>query len=357
MSLATNLWTTFGVKYPGDADSAAVGIRENIHDQLTNIDPDETPTVAILPKTTVSNLFVTWMIDALHATATGAAHEGAEFSAMQLFGRQRLQNWVQRFRKDFALSQDQIELAKRGGIVGVHDAMAFEAGKAGQEIQRNINARLWSNSAATASADALAEMGYATGAESGANATASQFANIRYFGQYVTYKLPGTSPTSVTGGVTAAVDGAFASGTLFDLHEQMFMYGIKPDTLVLSPGVKRDLSRILLSDTGLARVQNLDTIKGQEFGPVIEFIRTDFGRLATVVDRWMPQSSVTGANRWNAAAYALIDKARLRLAYWRPLKPYSLPPSGDNMRAFMLAALTLEVTHPRAIGLGLGVTT
>lgn len=361
-TVVTNLWSTFGVKYPGQTDA---GIRENIQDQLTNIDPDDTPTVSILPKTTADNLFVTWMIDALTATSTSPAAEGAEFSADQLFARTRLNNWIQRFRKDFALSQDQIELAKRGGMVGVHDAMAHEAGRASREILRNINCRLWSNSTATASAAGIAEMDYVTGGASpsvtaATSITAGQMRNIRYFGQYVPWTNPGVSETAVTGGVTVTVNGAIATGGLFDLHESMYMYGITPDTLVVSPGVKRDLSRLLLNDTTLGLVRNTDAVKGESYAPVVEIIRTDFGKIAVLVDRWMPQASVTGVQAnapWQSAAYALIDKSRIRLAYWRNLKPYSLPPSGDNMRAYMLAALTVQVTHPRAIGLGLGVTT
>ena len=361
-TVTTNLWTTFGVKYPGQTDA---GIRENIQDQLTNIDPDDTPTVSILPKTTADNLFVTWMIDALTATSTSPAAEGAEFSADNLFARTRLDNWIQRFRKDFALSQDQIELAKRGGMIGVHDAMAHEAGRASREILRNINVRLWSNSAALTSGAAITEMGYVTGGASPSvtaptSTTAGQMRNIRYFGQYVPWTNPGTTETAVTGGVTVTVNGPIATAGLFDLHESMYMYGITPDTLVVSPGVKRDLSRLLLNDTTLGLVRNTDAVKGESYAPVVEIIRTDFGKIAVLVDRWMPQASVTGVQAnapWQSAAYALIDKSRIRLAYWRNLKPYSLPPSGDNMRAFMLAALTVQVTHPRAVGLGLGVTT
>ena len=361
-TVATNLWTTFGVKYPGQTDA---GIRENIQDQLTNIDPDDTPTVSILPKTTADNLFVTWMLDALTATSTSPAAEGAEFSADNLFARTRLDNWIQRFRKDFALSQDQIELAKRGGMIGVHDAMAHEAGRASREILRNINVRLWSNSAALTSGAAITEMGYVTGGASPSvtaptSTTAGQMRNIRYFGQYVPWTNPGTTETAVTGGVTVTVNGPIATAGLFDLHESMYMYGITPDTLVVSPGVKRDLSRLLLNDTSLGLVRNTDAVKGESYAPVVEIIRTDFGKIAVLVDRWMPQASVTGVQAnapWQSAAYALIDKSRIRLAYWRNLKPYSLPPSGDNMRAFMLAALTVQVTHPRAVGLGLGVTT
>lgn len=353
-SITTNLWTTYGLGYPGQgAATGTVGIRENVSDVLTNIDPDETPTRAILQTTTTNNLFSDWMIDALTATATAAAGEGAEWSGSQLFGRTRLQNWVQRFRKDFGLSNDQIEMARRGGVVGVHDAMGHEATRAGKEIPRNVNARLWSTSSATASAGGIAELGYASGNGDSTSTTATQMANLRWFGQYCTWTKPGVTPVAATGGVTASVGGGFATGSFYKIQEAQWTAGIKSDTLAVSGGVKLDLSRTLLNDTALGVVRNTDAIANGEYGPVVEILRTDLGRVACLVDRWIPQATATAANLWSAPAYCLFEKSRVRLAYWRTLRPYSLPPSGDNMRAYMLEALTVEVTNPLAIGLGL----
>ncbi len=372
-NITTNLWTTYGLGYPGSPYSAAgsgvggntIGIRENVSDVLTNTDPDETPTVAVLQKTTTNNLFSDWMIDALTATSTAAAAEGAEWSATTLFGRTRIQNWVQRFRKDFGLSLDQIELARRGGVIGVHDAMGHEAIRAGKEIPRNINARLWSYSNAATSALAFAEMGYATGGANSTGVTAQTMANLRWFGQYCPWTKPGVNPVAATGGVTADIgQSTFGTKGFYDLQETQWTAGIKANTLVVSGGMKRGVSRSLLNDngaTGLGMVRNTDVVANGEYAPVIDILRTDLGRVACLVDRWLPQTNAaTGAatgNVWSQPAYALIDTTRIRLAYWRQLRPYSLPPSGDNMRAYMQASLTVEVTTPLAIALGIGIIT
>lgn len=231
--------------------------------------------------------------------------------------------------------------------------MGHEATRAGKEIPRNINARLWSNSTATASAAGIAELGYATGNVNGTSATAQQMANLRYFGQYIPWVKPGVTPIGATGGVTASVGGAFATAGFYKIQEAQWTAGIKAGTLVVSGGVKLDLSRTLLADSTLSSVRNTDTVQNGEYGPVIEVLRTDLGRVACLVDRWMPQATATAANLWEAPAYALLDTSRIRLAYWRQLRPYSLPPSGDNMRAYMQASLTVEVMNPLAIGLGL----
>ena len=367
MAIATNLFTTFGIRYPGTALTAGgAGIRENVSDVLENIDPEDTPSLTAFPTSTVNNLFSDWMVDGYDLTSTAGALEGDEFSAATLRPRARLQNWVQRFRKDFALSQDQIELARRGGVIGIRDAWGHEAGRAGIEVRRNINARLWNNSSYTGTATASAETSAALELDpvTGTTTSAALMGNLRYFMQRVQWvnpsNLSGTQTGTLTTGsqASASVAGAIGTASLYALSESLENLGVKPNKIFMSPGVKVDLSRALLNDTsGIGLARTLDAVKGSEYGPVIEVIRTDFHRMACVVDRYIPQLTATAATLYRAAVFAMMDTSKVRVSYWRQLKPYSLPPSGDNMRGYMLAACTLEVSHPNAIGYGHNVIT
>lgn len=370
MSITGNLFTTFGIRYPGTALTAGgAGIRENVSDVLENIDPDDTPTLGALPESTVNNLFSDWMIAGLSPSNTAAAEEGIEFSARQLKPRSRLQNWVQRFYIGFQISNDQIELAKRGGVIGVHDAMSHEAGYAARELKRNIECRLWSRASASATAggyttaDMAAEAAPASGAHTNGSTsiTASQLGNFRYWMHGVQWVDPSNttgSGTLTTGStVSANVSGAIGTASLYALAEAHYNVGINPNKLFLSPGVKSDLSRALLNDSGLGLARTLDAVKGTEYGPIIEVIRTDFGRLACIVSRHIPQDSATSSLTYRAPVFAIMDTSKVRVAYWRRLQPYSLPPSGDSARAYVMASCTLEVLHPNAIAYGMNVTT
>lgn len=344
MAALTYGWSSYGVGYPGAnvyGATGGAGMREDVADVITLIDPDEVPTVAILEKTTTNGLKHEWMIDALDATATGGALEGDQFSASALLSRTRYQNYVQRFRRDFAVSNDIIEASKRNGVVGVRNEMDYQAGKKVKEVTRNIDARLWSTGSA------------AYGSASGATGTTALMANIRAWAS--------------AAGVATNQSGAFSTGILYSLQETMWTAGAKPDTLFVSPGVKVDVSRTLLGDKsfpvtkdgnqGLSLVNESGYVAGGEYGPVIEYIKTDFGRCAVVMDRWIPQSASTGATASETAAWYLIEKAKVRLAYWRPIKPYPVAPQGDFMAAYILGALTLEVLHPTCIGHAWNVTT
>lgn len=324
MATPTNYWTSYGVKWPGQAGA---GNAEDVQDKITMIDPDDAPMVAILPKTTTAGLLHEWLTDALAATSTAGASEGDAHSAASLTGRTRYQNAVQRFRKDIAVSNDQIQLSQRGGTFGVTDEYRYQGGKSGQEILRNIDARIVANTTAVASA-------------TGTTGVTSLMAAIRAY------------PVVATN-----VSGAFATATFLNLHETMFSAGAKVDTAAVSPGVKVDISRTLLNDGGLARVAQQQQLSAAEYLSVIDIIQTDFGRVAVMTDRWIPQASATAAASADAPAYFLFEKAKLALAYWRPLRMYDLAPQGDAAIGFMLAACTLEVRHPSCVGVGYNTIT
>lgn len=339
-TIPTNAWSSYGVGWPyQNANASGIGTREDVQNVLTLIDPDEAMTMAVLAKTTTNGLRHEWATDALAATSTAGVVQGLDWSGAALTNRTRYWNFVQWFRKDFAITNDELLLSQRGQIIGVSDEMRHQAGKAAMEVNRNMDARLWANTTASISA-------------SGDDVTPSYFATFRKFASAL--------------GVTANQSGAFGTATLYALHEAMWSAGAKPDTIFCSPGVKVDISRTLLGDVGYATavgagglglVRNNDSISGGEYGPVIEYIRTDFGRLAIVVDRWIPQATATNATLIDSAAYFLVEKAKLRVPFWRPVKPYPVANTGDSVKAYVLGACTVEVLHPTCIGHAYGVTT
>ena len=354
MAIPSSAFSSYSVGYPYSASGAgvsAIGTREDAMNTLTMIDPDEAMTLAVLAKTTTNGLRHEWFIDTLQATSTAGAIQGDEWGASSpvnnvktLKARTRLWNSVQWFRQDWSITTDELMLSQRGQIFGVSDELSYQTGKASQEVHRNIDARLWALGSAT------------FGSSLGTDSSAPTMATFRSFAH--------------ASGVSATVaNTTFSTAQFYTLHENMWAAGAKPDTLFVSPGVKSDISRVLLGDTsyptsqngnqGIPGVQSANVINGGEYGPVIDFIRTDFGRVAMVVDRWMPQQTVTAnatAHSENAA-YFLVEKAKLRVAWWRPIKPYQVATTGDNVKVYVLGACTTEVLHPTALGHAAGIIT
>lgn len=363
MAIPTNAFSTYDVGYPYSqtgANVSAIGTREDALNTLTMIDPDEAMTLAVLAKTTTNGLRHEWFVDQLEATATAGAYQGDEWggtggaNTKTLKKRTRLWNYVQWFRQDWSITTDELMLSQRGQLFGVSDELSYQNGKAAQEVNRNIDARLWSLGAAAAASS--------FGPVTGDNTTVPLMGNFRYWA----HTNMNSNTASVTHIAPISVDAAntvFSTAKFYELHEKMWTAGAKPDTIFCSPGVKSDISRVLLGDVGyptavssggqgIPAVQNANVVQGGEYGPVIDFIRTDFGRVAMVVDRWIPQQTVTAdaSNFDRNAAMFLAEKAKLRVAWWRPTKPYQVATTGDNVKVYMLGACTTECLHPKTLG-------
>ena len=318
---------------------------------LTMIDPDEAMSLAVLAKTSTNGLRHEWFTDTLQATANATVLQGEDWGQgtnKTLKQRIRLTNIVQWFRQDWSITMDELLLSQRAQLFGVPDELSYQTGKGGQEVNRNVDARVWQRYDGT----------IAYGSATGNDTTAATMATFRAWAS--------ASGIATSAGVSG---GAFATAQFYALHEAMWVAGAKPDTIFCSPGVKSDISRTLLGDVsypvtqsgvqGIPGLQSAQVFNAGEYGPVVDFIRTDFGRVAMVVDRWIPQQSVTAhaTDLSQNAAYFLVERSKLRVAWWRPIKPYQVASTGDNVKVYMLGACTVEVLHPTAIGHSYNVLT
>ncbi len=126
---------TYDTTNPG----SAVSNREDLLDVLTILAPQETPVLSSAPKSKASATFVEWTVDALSAPVTTGIAEGADVSAFtdKFSGRARLGNYVQKFRRDFMVS----DLQNAVDSVGPAKIAQAEA-KAVREIKRDIEATM-----------------------------------------------------------------------------------------------------------------------------------------------------------------------------------------------------------------------
>lgn len=128
---------TYDTTNPG----SAVSNREDLLDVLTILAPQETPVLSAAAKSKASSTFVEWTVDSLAAPSTTGVAEGADVSSFtdKFSGRARLGNYVQKFRRDFMVS----DLQNAVDSVGPAKIAQAEA-KAVREIKRDIEATLCS---------------------------------------------------------------------------------------------------------------------------------------------------------------------------------------------------------------------
>jgi len=121
---------------------SAVSNREDLTDVLTILAPEETPILSSANKERATSTFVEWTVDSLSAPVTSGISEGADVTAFtdKFAGRARLGNRVQKFRRDFMVS----DLQEAVDSVGPAKIAQAEA-KAIREMKRDIEATIASN--------------------------------------------------------------------------------------------------------------------------------------------------------------------------------------------------------------------
>lgn len=118
---------------------SAISNREDLLDVLTILAPEETPILSSANKERASSTFVEWTVDTLDAPQTTGVAEGADVTAFtdKFSGRARLGNYVQKFRRDYMVS----DLQEAVDSVGPAKVAQAEA-KAIRELKRDVEATL-----------------------------------------------------------------------------------------------------------------------------------------------------------------------------------------------------------------------
>jgi len=97
---------SFSNTYDTTNPGSAVSNREDLTDVLTILAPEETPILSSANKSKANATFVEWTVDGLSAPDTAGIREGADVTTFtdKFSGRARLGNYVQKFRRDFQVS-------------------------------------------------------------------------------------------------------------------------------------------------------------------------------------------------------------------------------------------------------------
>lgn len=313
---ATNIWATYGVGF-----GAGSANREDLLDLITNIDPWDTPFYSSAPKVECSHTTHEWLTDTLSAASTAGAIEGADFLADALTNRSRLSNTTQIFRFDILVSDTQRQV----NPAGIRDEYEYQILKATRQIARNIESTIFQS--------------FSAAQTTGNSGTARTMKPFRSFA------VPLTACTAT-----------LKFSAVLAIHEAVYTSGANPDSLYVSPGSKADLTADIVSGGGPGKMNLNIAMADRRVIQNIDIMESDFGMLAIVPDRFVPQCAVTGSANLGGAAF-LIERSKARIATLRPVRHTPLGKNGDATRGLVLGELTLEVLHPSAHGLITNITT
>jgi hypothetical protein len=334
-----------GGGYPTSASS--VYLREDLIDVVMNLDKNKEAAVFMsVGKTTASGFSHAWELDSIPATVQTGFVEGEDWAAPTISGRTRLTNYVQTFKYNIAASMDALEYSLKGRAPGVGNEYQYQVNRHLMALEQSIDARVVSNTANI------------TGVDPAASGTIGLLCGLRGFQVTATNTVGLAEVAAATNACQLQVGGAWSRTKFLALHEFMYGKGANPDTLVVDPGVKSDITQDILGESSSATTVRQLHFDGStsEFTQNVQFLRTDFGRVAVLVDRFVPVAATT-TNARTGGAFFLFDRAQVRLAFWRPIRHYPLPPNGDHMRGYVHSAVTMELLAPNALGVGYNVTT
>ena len=312
---------------------SAVSNREDLTDVLTILAPEETPILSSADKKKASSTFVEWTVDSLAAPSTSGISEGADVTAFtdQFAGRAKLGNRVQKFRRDYMVS-DMQEAVDSVGPAKIAQAEA----KAIRELKRDIEATL-------ASANTQAT-------ENGAG-TANALGGL---GDWIQNAAgSGNVPAAFQTPAASVVDaGATLSESEFNgLITSIF--GVTGSTnnlmLIADTTLRSDISdfaRTTASATDNVRSVNYDGNSGQ-IKLSVDLYQSDHGVVSIVNGN--PDCMPTQGGTAGMMGY-LVNPEYYGVHELIPMGSTRLPNLGGGERGCVDCALTLGVYHPGAHG-------
>ena len=310
-----------------------VSNREDLTDVLTILAPEETPILSSANKERATATNVEWTVDSLSAPSTAGISEGADVTAFtdQFAGRARLGNRVQKFRRDYMVS----DLQEAVDSVGPAKIAQAEA-KAIRELKRDVEATL-------------------AGTQDSAVENGAGVANqLRGLGDWIDSAGPADVPATFrtpAASIVDVTDDVFAESELNGLISSIFKVTGTSDNLMLvaDTALRTDISdfaRIGGVSGDSVRSVNYDGNSGS-IKLSVDLYQSDHGVVSVVNAN--PDCMPTQAGQAGMAGY-VVNPEYYGVHELIPMGSTRLPNLGGGERGFVDCALTLGVYHPGAHG-------
>jgi len=312
---------------------SGVSNREDLTDVLTILAPEETPVLSSANKERASATNVEWTVDSLSAPNTAGISEGADVTAFtdQFAGRARLGNRIQKFRRDYMVS----DLQEAVDSVGPAKIAQAEA-KAIRELKRDVEATLCGTQ------DKATEDGAGT---------ANQ---LRGLGDWIDSAGPADVPAAfrTPAGSINPTGTAFTEDVLNTIISSIFrVTGSSNNLMLIADTALRseiaDFARTTASATDNVRSVNYDGNSGS-IKLSVDLYESDHGVVSIVNGNPDCMPAVTGGIA-NGAGY-VVNPEYYGVHELIPMGSTRLPNLGGGERGFVDCALTLGVYHPGAHG-------
>jgi hypothetical protein len=282
---ATNAFQTYG----------ATGIREDLIDVITNIDPVDTFCLNKFATGKATNTYHQWQTDTLAAPTANAQIEGDDISASAITATSKLGNYCQILRKAFRITDTQEAVEKAGR----KSEIAYQTQKVLKELARDIEYAMVINTAAASGASATARtmkgvLGWVTGNHVTATATSDYISEIY----------------------------------LNNCLQQVWADGGKPSTVLCGAVQKRKISAFTTNTRNVVADE-------KKLTSAVDVYQSDFGTVMIKLHQILNTSA--------AGSVIVFGDMNLWKKCWlRPIKREELARTGASKAYFVEAELTIE---------------
>lgn len=306
---------------------AGAGVnREDLLDQITNVDPWDTPWVTQAPKVGANHVYHEWLTDTLGSVDATGAVEGADYAFESSTTPARAFNITMILRQDIGVSETQRYL----NPAGFKDAYAYEIQKATKRLAIKLEKA------------ALTVVSSATGS----SAVARQMKNFNDF-IVTNTAFAGAKGGAATGSATGA--GQLTAKDFNSMLRQIYNAGGSPEQVYASPSVKPQISNFTVGQQN----RNIAAVD-RKLVSALDFYDSDYGLIQIVLDRWMPESN----NNATATASAtdvtgqlfFLQRSMNRLAWLRPMQHFLVGKRGDSVAGIVVGEVTMEILNEKANG-------
>jgi hypothetical protein len=314
------------------ASYSTSGNREDISDIITTLEPESTPFISMAKKATASGTFFEVQVDDLSAPEFGGVNEGEDVTSFdnKSANRARIGNYIQKFRRTYAVSDIQ-EIVDTAGVAS---EFANAESKAVREIKRDMESAMCS--AQDRQADSGAGAPYKTRGMFKWLGVGGQPSDVPAFAQ------------NVANDTTATQTETTFNSVLQELYEANGMPGGQL-TLIAGPQLKKeisDFSRQLAATNGTFQVTQ--PAESKKITMSVSVYEGDFGLVNIVPSVFLNRTS--GSSAIDGDAGLLIDPEYVAVHTLKAESNSELENQGGGRRGFCDVIAGLACHSPKAHG-------
>jgi hypothetical protein len=327
-----------------------VGIREDLTDFLTILEPEDTPKLSMFNKSPrPTSYYQEWQVDNLFPPNFSGVLEGQDASNFDnaAENRARIGNYVQKFWRKWAVS----DIVEAADVAGVSNEVANAKMKKLREIKRDIEASIGSDNEMQADNGSVPYLMRGLGMWIGGTQTVHAVPT--------TYVTPANSVCTTA---TASMTETNFNTVFQSIFEQNG--GKRAYTLFAGTNLKKYISLFQRTTGASGTTQTYQVIQASDEHEIdlhVDIYNGDFHTVSIVPDLFngllsqsQGQGGTVGAsfphsNQSRARGY-VIDPDLVGIGYMVGLSNQELPDQGAGRRGLIKTVLTLMVKNPKGLG-------